>query len=97
MDEIEELVKKLESDGCPSCNAKSEMVDDSLVGARHISVEDRFDGPAMIVCLACGNGVRMVGPQRLPHLARPISLRRPEPTSMPAHQPDVPRLGLGHR
>jgi hypothetical protein len=73
MDEIEELVKKLERDGCPSCKTRIEMVGDSLVGARPVSVEDRFDGPALIVCLACGNGIRMVGPQRLLHLARPIN------------------------
>jgi hypothetical protein len=72
MGEIEELVKKLEVDGCPSCKAKIAMVDGSLLGARLIAIEERFDGPALIACLACGNGVRMVGPHRVPHRARRI-------------------------
>ena len=54
MGEIEELVKKLEVDGCPSCKAKIAMVDGSLLGARLIAIEERFDGPALIACLSCG-------------------------------------------
>ena len=73
MGDIPELVKKLEGDGCPSCKAIIAMADGSLRGARLATVEEHFDGPAQIVCLGCGNGVRLVGPNRLPHRARRIS------------------------
>jgi len=36
-------------------------------GIRH---EERVDGPALIACRACGNGIRLVGLKRLPHRAR---------------------------
>jgi hypothetical protein len=72
MDENRELVQKLADGGCPNCGAKIEMVDGSLQGARLAEADERFDGPALIVCLACGHGVRLVGPKRLPHRARRI-------------------------
>jgi len=73
MDESQELVHKLADGGCPNCKANIDMVDGSLIGARLARLDERFDGPALIVCLACGNGVRLVGPKRLPHRARRIS------------------------
>lgn len=73
MDRVQELVQKLERQGCPSCGAKIKWIDGSLLGARPSAEEDRFDGPALIVCLACGNGVRVVGPSRLPREARRIT------------------------
>ena len=72
MVDIEELVKKLDGDGCPNCKAKIDLVDHLLLGARLTNEEELFDGPPLIVCLACGNGIRLVGPNRLPHRARRI-------------------------
>jgi len=74
IDEIVELVRRLDGDGgCPSCAATIEIVDGSLVGVRPSRDQDQFDGPDLLVCLSCENGIRLVGPNRLPHETLRIS------------------------
>jgi hypothetical protein len=40
MVDIEELVKKLDGDGCPNCKAKIDLVDHVLIGARLTNEEE---------------------------------------------------------
>ena len=40
MEDIQELVKKLEGQGCPNCKAKIDLVDHVLIGARLTNEEE---------------------------------------------------------